>query len=99
MEGVPAALRDVCKLDSSLVPEMELAGQHISSEDPLLTYQAAKDVVYRSSSTTSHEHELKSNKIVHALCFLHAMDYACFHDHLPMPSVCHEVLNTDFLND
>ena len=49
---------------------------------PTGTYMAAKAVVAAGGPTLD------------ALCILHAMDYACFPQQLPVPAACRRVLET-----
>ena len=62
------------------MPPLHKGGQHSSSNDPLGTYQAAKDV-WKEAGPTAR-----------ALCLLHAFDYACFPE-LPdgVPPLCQSV--------
>jgi hypothetical protein len=62
------------------IPDMELMGQHNSSNDDFGFYQAAKNVWKEGGD------------IARALCIIHAFDYACFED-LPdgIPSLCRDV--------
>jgi len=61
----------------NMTAAVKTAGQHNSSQDPLGTYQAAKDVWMEAGPTAR------------ALCLLHAFDYACYPD-LPdgIPPLC-----------
>lgn len=82
MEELPRLLRDACGLDAAGIPEMELMGQHNSSNDALGSYQAAQNVVMSGPSPT-----------LDALCIIHAMDYACFHDQFEVPLMCRDALD------
>lgn len=79
-ECVPAVLRDKCGLPGPDVLDMVSGPRHASQSDPLGTHRAARAVAAESGPT------------LRALCALHAMDYACFSDELPVPLACQPVL-------
>ena len=79
----PSFLTSTCpNMPKSAHNPMSRHGQHATSDDPLGSYSAAKQVWKKQGITAR------------ALCAISAMDYACY-EKLPIPSLCQEVFADD----
>ena len=66
---------------------MPRRGLHFSSRDPFGSYRAATQVWKEGGSTAQ------------ALCYLHAMDYACWRNLQEIPPLCQQVYESDFFRE
>lgn len=79
----PSFLTSTCpNMPKSAHNPMSRHGQHATSDDPLGSYSAAKQVWKKQGITAR------------ALCAISAMDYACY-EKVPIPSLCQEVFTDD----
>lgn len=79
----PGFLTSTCPyMPKSAHNPMSRHGQHATSDDPLGSYAAAKQVWFKQGITAR------------ALCAINAMDYACY-DNLAVPPLCQDVFASE----